>query len=112
MSRRLRVLISAYACAPHKGTEPEVGWPWGLQMARFHEVTVLTQTKNRPVIESALNGLGPGQPQPGFVYHGFSRWFQRFKQFPLGLRLYYILWQRSAREVIKGLCREESFDLL
>src|ERR1700720_4879126 len=54
MSLRLRVLLSAYACEPHKGSGPEVGWQWALQMARFHDVTVLTQSKNRPVIERAL----------------------------------------------------------
>jgi hypothetical protein len=26
MAQRLKVLISAYACEPGKGSEPEVGW--------------------------------------------------------------------------------------
>ena len=34
MSRRLQVLLSAFACEPEKGSEPEVGWQWALQMVR------------------------------------------------------------------------------
>ena len=59
---RLRVLISAYACEPGKGSEPEVGWQWALQMARFHDVTVLTRTNNREAIEKELVLLRGKQP--------------------------------------------------
>ena len=45
MPDRLRVLISAYACEPDKGSEPEVGWKWALHLARFHDVCVLTLVK-------------------------------------------------------------------
>ncbi len=54
MPKKLKVLISAYACEPNKGSEPEVGWQWALQMAKYHEVTVLTRTNNRAGIEREL----------------------------------------------------------
>ena len=54
MPKKLKVLISAYACEPNKGSEPEVGWQWALQMARYHDVTVLTRSNNRAGIEKEL----------------------------------------------------------
>lgn len=111
MSRRLRVLISAYACEPHKGSEPEVGWQWALQMARFHDVTVLTRTNNRAVIEKELEILQGKQPLPAFVYHDESLFLLDLKRDLSALKLYYILWQRSAHEVIHDLHRANPFDL-
>ena len=34
----MKVLISAYACEPAKGSEPVVGWTWALAAAREHDV--------------------------------------------------------------------------
>ncbi len=79
MLRRKRVLLSAFACEPHKGSEPEVGWQWALQMARFHDVTVLTQSKNRPAIESELKKQ-PADRQPKFVYFDLSPGLQRLRK--------------------------------
>ena len=112
MSLRLRVLLSAYACEPHKGSEPEVGWQWALQMARFHDVTVLTQSKNQPVIERALETFPGDRPRPRFVYHALPRWMFRLRDNAWGFRTYYFLWQRSARKIIERLHRKRPFDLM
>lgn len=112
MHRRLRVLISAYACEPDKGSEPEVGWQWALQMARFHDVTVLTRANNQPGIEAKLATLRGQRPVPTFIYHEESSFLQGTKQRLSSLKLYYVLWQRSAREVIVRLHAQEKFDLL
>ena len=112
MSRRLRVLLSAFSCEPHKGSEPEVGWQWALQVARFHDVTVLTQSKNRVGIERAL-ALLPGQrSEPRFVYHDLHENLRGMRLRPSGLRLYHILWQKSARDVVQQLHQENKFDLM
>ena len=112
MSRRLKVLISAYACEPNKGSEPEVGWQWALQMARFHEVTVLTRENNRAGIESELAKLQGKQPLPRFVYHDRSQLVLDFKRRFKSVKWYYLLWQHSARDVIAVLQAEHNFDLL
>ncbi|MGO8676601.1 MAG: glycosyltransferase family 4 protein [Limisphaerales bacterium] len=112
MAQRLNVLISAYACEPDRGSEPEVGWQWALQMARFHDVTVLTRANNRAAIEAGLAALRGGRPLPVFVYHdrhafltGMKRWFGT-------IQLYYLLWQKSAREVIARLHAVHPYDLM
>jgi glycosyltransferase involved in cell wall biosynthesis len=112
MSRRMRVLLSAFACEPHKGSEPEVGWQWAMQMARFHDVTVLTQSKNRAGIESALKSLGGKRPEPHFIYFDLPKWLQRLRKYSLGLRVYYVLWQKWAREEVRRKHLENPFDLL
>jgi glycosyltransferase involved in cell wall biosynthesis len=110
--RRLRVLLSAYACEPAKGSEPEIGWQWALQMARFHEVTVLTRANNRPAIEAALKAMPPGQPVPHFVYHEAGRFALWLKRLSGLVRIYYIIWQRGARKLIAKLHHTQPFDLL
>src|SRR6185436_1448985 len=103
MPKRLKVLMSAYACEPGKGSEPEVGWQWALQMARFHDVTVLTRANNRPAIETALRELEGKQPLPRFVYHDRSDALLEVKRLLGSVQLYYLLWQKSPRDVVKAL---------
>ena len=109
---RLKVLISAYSCEPGKGSEPEVGWQWALQMARFHDVTVLTRANNRPTIEPELERLKGKQPLPEFVFHDRSQFLLGFKRRFKAHKAYYVLWQRSAREVVQRLHRTHHFDLM
>lgn len=111
MSSRLRVLMSAYACEPHKGSEPEVGWQWALQMARFHDMTVLTRANNRAAIERELETLRGKQPLPEFIYHDESPFLLEVKRNFSALKLYYILWQRSAHALIGELHKAKPFDL-
>ncbi len=37
-----RILVSAYACEPDKGSEQGVGWHWVLEMAKTEELWVIT----------------------------------------------------------------------
>jgi glycosyltransferase involved in cell wall biosynthesis len=112
MERKLKVLMSAYACEPGKGSEPEVGWQWALQMARFHDVTVLTRANNRGAIEAALVALRGRQPLPEFVYHDRALFLLDMKRHTKAVKLYYLLWQRSARNVVRRLHAERHFDLM
>jgi len=104
--------MSAFACEPYQGSEPEVGWQWAVQMARFHDVTVVTQSKNRRNIEQALVGLRQRQPIPRFVYFDRAKFLQRLRKRRWGLQLYCMLWHRAARTFIGDLHRAEPFDLM
>jgi glycosyltransferase involved in cell wall biosynthesis len=109
MSERLRVLLSAYACEPGKGSEPGVGWNWVLQSARFHDVWVLTRANNRPAIEAALRR----EPLPNvhFVYHDLPGWARFWKRGQRGVRAYYSLWQLTAASLCRRLHGEIQFDV-
>src|SRR5436309_1075040 len=112
MSKRLKVLMSAYACQPGKGSEHEVGWQWALQMARFHDVTVVTRRNRRVAIEEALKDFPPEHPRPSFVYHDLGTTLLRLKKWLRSVRVYYVLWQRSARHLVAGLHARHQFDLM
>jgi len=108
--RRLKVLLSAYACEPGKGSEPGVGWNMAVHLARHHEVWVLTRANNRPAIEAGL----AKNPVPGlhFVYHDLPPWARFWKRGQKGVQVYYYLWQLTAIPLVRRLHREVGFDVV
>ena len=108
MAKRLRILLSAYACEPGRGSEPEVGWQWATHLAQWHEVTVLTRANNQGPIERGMATL-PG-PQPQFIYFDLSPGWQAWKKRGLPVALYYFQWQRAAARHVAGRLRD--FDLI
>lgn len=108
--QQLRVLLSAYACEPHKGSEPGIGWHWASALARAgHEVWVLTRTNNRNAIESAL-GQKP-IANLHFAYYDLPGWARWWKRGGYGVRFYYMLWQLGAYRVARRLCGDVRFDV-
>lgn len=107
--QRLKVLLSAYACEPGKGSEPGAGWNMAREMASYHEVWVLTRSNNRSLIEAEM----ARNPVPGlhFVYYDLPRWASWWKRGKRGLQLYYYLWQLGAYRVARRLHREVGIDL-
>ena len=108
MAKRLKVLLSAYACEPNRGSEPGVGWNWALQMQRYHDVWVLTRQNNRGSIERA-GGAGTGIH---WVYMDLPKWLRFWKQNERGVQLYYFLWQIAAYRIGRRLHREQRFDII
>jgi glycosyltransferase involved in cell wall biosynthesis len=106
----MKILISAYACEPHKGSESAVGWNWALQAARSHEVWVITRANNEPVISEYVARV----PLPGvhWVYYDLPQWSRFWKKKKRGVRLYYVLWQMGALRIAKRLHREVGFDVV
>jgi len=109
MPRRLKVLMSAYACEPGQGSEPGVGWNWAHEMARWHDVWVLTRANNRPTIEQVPVPAGEGRVR--WVYFDLPRWARFWKRGSRGIQAYYWLWQLAAWRVGARLHREVGFDL-
>ncbi len=109
--RRLRILLSAYACEPGVGSEPGIGWRWALNLAAAgHEVHVITRGNNRGRIEAAL----ASHPAAGvhFAYYDLPAWARWWKKGGRGVHLYYFLWQWGAWRVARHLCRQHRFDLV
>ena len=52
---KFKILLSAYACEPNKGSEPQVGWKWATTLSKLgHEVYVITRRNNKTNIENYL----------------------------------------------------------
>jgi glycosyltransferase involved in cell wall biosynthesis len=106
----VRILVSAYACAPRGGSEPGVGWHWAREMAQDHDVWVLTRANNREEIEEELQ-RSP-QPRMRFLYVDLPPWARFWKRGQRGIHLYYYLWQFWARRRALDAHREIRFDLV
>jgi glycosyltransferase involved in cell wall biosynthesis len=107
--RSLRVLLSAFACEPGKGSEPEVGLRSVLAAAERHTVWVLTDSAGVPSLQRFLDGHPLG-----------SR--IRLEPIPLGVdaqglglmnfHWYYDRWQRRAMRRALELDRSIGFDVV
>jgi glycosyltransferase involved in cell wall biosynthesis len=104
----MKLLVSAYACEPNKGSEPGVGWNWTQALLRRgYEVHVITRSNNGPAIENALIGL---KLPLAVSYYDLPRWARGWKYWPGGIYLYYLLWQMGAYRLAKKLHATERFD--
>ncbi|NJN10975.1 MAG: glycosyltransferase [Richelia sp. RM1_1_1] len=106
--QRSKVLISAYACRPNMGSEPGVGWNTVQELAKYHQVWVLTREDNRPSIKAELQL----NPLPGleFIYVDLplSKWWKLGLG---GVHLHHYLWQVKAYLVARKIHREIGFDI-
>ncbi len=107
----MRVLLSAFACAPHSGSEPGVGWHWALEIARLgHEVVVLTRADGRTVIQAELAG---GHLPAGLRFEFvMPDWLRRLADRGLPLQLVHLAWQLAACRHARRLADSERFDLV
>lgn len=103
-----RVLLSAYACEPNRGSEPGVGWNVALGMAQYAEVTVLTKANNKEVIVAALEKISG--PKPEFIYYDLPNWVVWLKRKFSLVAVYYIAWQIFGRIAVRK--RLSEFDLI
>lgn len=76
----IRVLLSAYQCAPGQGSVSQIGWEWYSRLVREAKVTLVTHIRNRPALEDA----GAPLPNSEIIYidtewfagklYGLARW--------------------------------------
>jgi glycosyltransferase involved in cell wall biosynthesis len=104
----MKLLVSAYACEPGKGSEPAVGWNWTQALVRRgYQVHVITRSNNRPAIE---NDAASGNPALSFHYYDLPGWARAGKRWPGGIYAYYLFWQLGAYRRAKRVHAVEGFD--
>jgi glycosyltransferase involved in cell wall biosynthesis len=106
----MKILLSAYACEPGRGTELGVGWNTAWEIAKYHEVWVLTRPDDgRESIEAEL----AHNPNPNlhFVYFTLPIWGGGWKWGNGAIHIHYYLWQIQAYFVARKLHQEIGFDL-
>lgn len=107
----MKILLSAYACEAGRGSEPGVGWHTAKELAREHEVWVLTRPDDgRPAIEAELER----NPNPNlhFVYFTLPVIGGFWQLGTVAFVLHYYLWQVQAYFVARKLLREVQFDVV
>jgi glycosyltransferase involved in cell wall biosynthesis len=109
----MKVLLSAYACEPGKGSEPEVGLRAMLAAASRHDVWVLTRENNIGPLESFL-GDDPRRERItliGVEADGLARKLKKGLG-TVGIQWYYRAWQDHAAREAERLDREIAFDVV
>ena len=104
-----KVLISAYACAPDRGSEGGNGWYYpSLVSQQGYEVWCLTQAAGRQEIEQKM--LASPYPNLHFVYVGVPDWVNRsYRRGLFGMYFHYIYWQWAALQTARRLSRQHCF---
>jgi glycosyltransferase involved in cell wall biosynthesis len=106
----MKLLISAYACAPNRGSEHAVGWTWVTQAHRLghqvwalaapnHEESILRTCQERPEL-AGITWLFPKVP----------RWPLKQAIEPEWERTYNLLWQITATKTARRLHAKVGFD--
>lgn len=107
----MKILMSAYSCEPGRGSECGVGWNVAKEVAKYHEVWVLTRPdESKDAIEAEL-ARNPN-PNLRFVYFTLPFWQDSMSGGQSGaMQLHYYLWQIQAYFVGRRLHREIGFDV-
>ena len=111
----MKVLICAYACLQDpdrrfgNGGEGVLGYNLVKQLARFHQVFVLTHSENRSVIEKALEKEPISNIK--FYYLDLPKWLNFLQKFSGGVQIYAYLWQIKAYFFAKKLHQKFRFDI-
>jgi len=117
----LKVLVSAYACNPYKGSEEGVGWGWVKAISQHHELYVITAEFHREDIEKAVSENPDGLSHIRFFYVPHKRW--HYAPTPWWVRiemsclkplmnLAYVSWLKEAYRLGVQLHKEYHFDLV
>ena len=88
-NKKKTFLMSAYACEPGEGSEPGVGWNWAIELAKKHNVIVITRENNRGKIEAKYSKKQ--YPNLVFYYCDVPRCLSFWKKGQKGVHLYYFL---------------------
>lgn len=115
----MRILISAFGFSPYRGSECAVGWNIARELARLHDVTVITgdvrDSENEYLRYVAENGEVPHLTVEYVSPSRFTAFLERLHNFPCLWGLYYWaynLWQRKAYRRAKALHAVCPFDLV
>ncbi len=106
----MKILASAYACDPHVGSEPGIGWNWVRQIARQHDCWLITRENNVEAIEERAREEG----LDGLHVVGFDlpAWMRFWKHGSRGAVPYFYLWQLGLVPLARRLDREHDIDVV
>lgn len=108
MTKRLKILISAFGCSPTGSAEDLVAWNWILTLAENHDIWALTNYDRKSEIESAL-AQNP-MTHVHWIYQNIPDGLRRITNIETGARVHYTYWQWVAYITAKKLHREVNLD--
>ena len=110
--KSLKILVSAFAASPDRGSEYAVGWEWIRSIGAQHHVWAITMEASRGEIEEYIRRHPTELSNVSFHYIPYTRSSQ---QGPLWYFVHiprYLLWQRRCFALAKALDKQFDFDLV
>ncbi len=111
----MKLLISAYACAPeapNSGSEEAMGWNWTTEAHRLgHQVWALASPTYRKWVEETCRA-NPDLKGIHWVFPEVRGWPAKPATKPRWERTYCLLWQRAALREARALHRRIEFDVV
>jgi glycosyltransferase involved in cell wall biosynthesis len=108
----MKLLISAYACAPNYGSDHGIGWNWVTEAHRLgYEIWVLASPAHRHSIANACRH-DPALTGINWIFPEVPRWPLPQGVEPEWERTYNFLWQRSAVDLARELHHQINFNAI
>jgi glycosyltransferase involved in cell wall biosynthesis len=108
----MKLLISAYACAPYSGSDHGIAWNWVTEAQRLgHEIWVLVSPAHRDSIIGACRD-NSDVDAINWVFPEVRAWPLEQAVEPKWERTYNLLWQRVALRHARNLHRQVHFDAI
>jgi len=113
MPKSLKILISAYACSPHEGSEPGMGWNFVKELSSFHKLHVIVEKRKW---EHHIKNYLEKNPilSDNVTFYFIDKKRNKFlrKIWPPSYYWFYKKWQKEAFELALQLDHKENFDLV
>jgi glycosyltransferase involved in cell wall biosynthesis len=107
----VRILLSAYACDPGKGSEAGNGWNWAVHLAKNgHEVWVFTGNHRDDHPRRLRHSVGLRNLH--ILELPIPRWGSLFLHGIPGVYIHYLLWLRQSHKAARKLLALQSIDLV
>lgn len=111
--KKLKILVSAYACSPFRGSEPGMGWNFVYGLSKFHEVHIIVEQRKW---EKELQSFMAKNPKKfknlNFYFIDKKRNKLLRKIWPPSYYWYYKVWQKKAYKLALDLDNKENFDVI
>jgi len=124
-NKKLKILLSAFACHPNKGSESGIGWNWLKEIAKYNDVWILfnKQGQEKAVIEKIAklpykNNIHPISIKLDKKYEKKIKIMYFFGNLFFGIPnnfIYHIssiYWQKKAYKVSRKIIKKEKIDLI
>jgi glycosyltransferase involved in cell wall biosynthesis len=110
MNKKLKILVSCYACSPKRGSEPGMGWSFVNGLSKEHEVHVIVEKEKweKDILEELSI-----KPNKNLKFYFIQKKRNRLlrKIWPPSYYWYYKVWQKNAYSLAKELDEKEDYDL-
>lgn len=109
----MNILINAYACAPNWGSEQGMAWHWITELAKMHNLYIITEGEWKKEIEEAV-ALLDVKDNIHFYYNPVSDKIRTmcWNQGDWRFYWYYRKWQKKTLTIARQICSEHRIDII